>query len=80
LLAALAARTGGQYYSSPQLAIEGTVGLKPAARLIESRAETKLLRGKPDEAFAERVNKWLLGMICGALCLEWLLRRLMKLA
>jgi hypothetical protein len=80
LLAALADRTGGKYYASPRLAIDGSTELKPAASLVESRAETKVLRGKPDERFAERVNKWLLGVICGALCLEWLLRRLMKLA
>ena len=50
------------------------------AELIESRAETKVLHGKPDEKFTERVNQALLVVICGALCLEWLLRRLMKLA
>jgi hypothetical protein len=80
LLVALADRTGGKYYASPRQAIDGTTDLKPAASLVESREETKVLRGKPDEKFAERVNKWLLGVICGALCVEWLLRRLMKLA
>ncbi len=80
LLTALAAKTGGQYYASPQLALTGAGGVKPAAELIESRAETKVLHGKPDEKFTERVNQALLIVICGALCLEWLLRRLMKLA
>ena len=80
LLTALATRTGGRYYASPQHAVEGQGALPPAAELIGSRAETKILRGKPDERFAETLNFWLLGVICGALSLEWLLRRLSKLA
>jgi hypothetical protein len=80
LLTALATRTGGRYYASPQLAVEGQGDVPPAAELIGSRAETKILRGKPDERFAETLNFWLLGVICGALSLEWLLRRLSKLA
>jgi hypothetical protein len=80
LLTAIAARSGGKYYESPQLAATGDSALPPAGELIESRAETKILRGKPDGAFAESLNRWLLGVICGALCAEWLLRRLLKLA
>lgn len=80
LLTAIAARSGGKYYASPQLAATGGGALQPAGELIESRAETKILRGKPDAAFAESLNRWLLGVICGALCSEWLLRRLLKLA
>ena len=80
LLVALASRTGGQYYESPRLAVEGASGVPPVAELLPSRAETKIRVGKPDEAFTERVNRGLLGVICGALCLEWLLRRLLKLA
>jgi hypothetical protein len=80
LLTALATRTGGRYYASPQLALSGDSAAPPAAELIPSRAETKILRGKPDERFAESVNRYLLAVICGALSLEWLLRRLMKLA
>ena len=80
LLTAIAARSGGKYYASPQLAVAGDSALPPAGELIESRAETKILRGKPDAAFAESLNRWLLGVICGALCAEWLVRRLLKLA
>lgn len=80
LLTALAARTGGRYYASTRLALAGEGDVPPAAALVTSRAETKTLRGKPDERFAETVNYALLGVICGALCLEWLLRRLSKLA
>jgi hypothetical protein len=80
LLAALADRTGGRYYESPTLALRGATGVPPVAELLPSRAETKIRVGKPDEKFTENVNRALLGVICGALCLEWLLRRLLKLA
>ncbi len=80
LLTALATRTGGKYYESPALAVAGASGLPAVAALLPSRAETQIRVGKPDAAFTERVNQALLGVICGALCLEWLLRRLMKLA
>jgi hypothetical protein len=80
LLAALAKRTGGEYYTSLAAAVTGENDLKSIDQLIESRAETRILRGTPDPEFTEWLNKLLLGVICGALCLEWLLRRIMKLA
>lgn len=80
LLAALANRTGGQYYTSLNTAVEGTNDLRPVGDIIESRAETRTLRGTPDAAFTEWLNKILLAVIVGTLCCEWLLRRLMKLA
>jgi hypothetical protein len=76
----LASRTGGRYYESPRLAVKGASGVPGVVELFPSRAETSIREGKPDKAFTERVNRGLLGMICGALCLEWLLRRLLKLA
>jgi hypothetical protein len=80
LLEALAERTGGRYYATTDLAEKGANGVPPVAELLPSRAETKTRIGKPDEKFTERVNRGLLGVICGALCIEWLLRRLLKLA
>jgi len=80
LLAAVANRSGGLYYTSLLTAIEGNTNLQPVGELIESRAEARILRGTPDRDFTEWVNRLLLGVICGALCLEWLLRRLMRLA
>ena len=80
LLAALAERTGGQYFETTDLAVRGASGTPPVTDLLPSRAETRTRVGKPDEEFTERVNRVLLGVICGALCLEWLLRRLLKLA
>lgn len=80
LLAAVANRSGGRYYTSLTTAIEGSSNLQPVAEMIESRAEAKTLRGTPDRDFTEWLNRLLLGVICGALCLEWIFRRLMRLA
>ncbi len=80
LLKQLSAITGGKYYTSLNQALHGEEEIRSIESLIESRAETRILRGTPDPDFSEWLNKLLLGMICGALCLEWLLRRLMKLA
>ena len=80
LLAALANRSGGKYYAKLSTAIAGIDNLPAVAQLIPSRAELKTLQGTPDKEFSEWLNKLLLGTICGALCLEWLLRRLMRLA
>lgn len=80
LLSALATRTGGRYYTSLQTAWEGNEDLRPLAGQIESRAEVETRRGAPDKEFSERINKILLAVICGALCCEWLLRRLKRLA
>ncbi|MGI9427688.1 MAG: VWA domain-containing protein, partial [Bythopirellula sp.] len=80
LLAALANRSGGRYYTSLLSAVEGNTNLQPVAEAIDSRAETRILRGTPDRDFTEWLNRILLGVLCGALCLEWILRRLMRLA
>ncbi|MCG8449439.1 MAG: VWA domain-containing protein [Pirellulales bacterium] len=80
LLSALATRTGGRYYTSLQTAVSGSKDLQPIAAQIESRAEVVTHSGAPDKEFRERINKLLLIIIRGALCCEWLLRRLMRLA
>jgi len=80
LLAALAKRSGGKYYTSLTAAVKGSPQLNPVAKIIRSRAETKIDRGAPDREFALRLNQGLLALVCGALSLEWLLRRLMRLA
>ena len=80
LLAALANRSDGRYYTSLTTAIEGNSNLRPLAELIESRSELKILRGTPDPDFTEWLHRILLGVVCGALCVEWLIRRLLRLA
>ncbi len=80
LLAAVAERSGGTYYPSLSAVLSGNDQLPPAGALLPSRAERKTLRGTPDPGFTLWVRRLLLGVCCGALCLEWLLRRFIRLA
>ncbi len=79
-LTALAEQSGGRYYRTPAEAATGTDDAPPLTDLLVSRAETRVLRGRPDPEFARQSRGWLLGAICGALICEWLLRRLLKLS
>lgn len=80
LLTSIANDTGGRYFSNLELAAFGDTSTMPLGKAIPSRAEVKLLRGAPDKAFAERQMTWLLGVIAGALFIEWIVRRLNRLA
>lgn len=80
LLAALADNTGGIYYRQLDTAIRGDETTRPLSQVIPSRAEIKLIRGAPDQDFARAQMHWLLGLIAGSLFLEWIVRRLNRLA
>jgi hypothetical protein len=80
LLAGLAKETGGQYYVQLNDAVRGNANQKPLPESIASRAEVKLLKGAPDGDFAQLEMRSLLGVIAGALFLEWIVRRLNRLA
>jgi hypothetical protein len=80
LLAGLAKETGGQYYARLDDAVRGDGEQKSLPQSIESRAEVKLLKGAPDQEFAQFQMRTLLGVIAGALFLEWIIRRLNRLA
>jgi hypothetical protein len=80
LLAALASETGGIYYDRLDTAVHGADGVPPLSEAITSRAEVKLLKGAPDQKFAQAQMQWLLGIIAGSLFLEWIVRRLNRLA
>lgn len=76
LLSEMARATGGTYY----------VGFAPALdpnnpdRLTEQlkdRSRTLVLSDAPQTLWD---NGWMLALVCGCLCLEWLVRRLSKLA
>lgn len=79
LLAELARRTRGTYTIGVEKAL-GAPGARPLADELKDRTEVSFLAGVPDVDFNRRWMTVLLSVICGALCLEWLLRRLMKLA
>jgi hypothetical protein len=80
LLSTMARDTGGVYYEDFDAAIRGDGETKPLRDVIASRAEVKLMKGAPDEKFAEAQMNWLLGIIAGALFIEWIVRRLNRLA
>jgi len=85
LLSELASRTGGKYWvgmdsivPSSDEAKETTVS--PLALSIESRDQTNYLPGAPDREFQQRLMGILMALIVGCLSMEWLIRRLSKLA
>jgi hypothetical protein len=80
LLASVAEETGGVYYPRLETAVRGDGDHEPLVALIESRAEVKLLKGAPDQLFARMQMEWLLGIIAGSLFLEWIVRRMNRLA
>lgn len=79
LLAELAKQTGGKYYVGAD-AVLGLRGLPPLAKQLQDRTETTYLAGVTDREFEFDWMRGLLIVIAGALSLEWLIRRLSKLA
>jgi hypothetical protein len=79
LLSELAKRTGGMYYVGAD-AVLGSRGLPPLVNQLRDRTETTYLAGVTDRDFEFDWMRSLLVVVAGALCLEWLIRRLSKLA
>lgn len=79
LLREIAQKTDAAYYIGMASTISGS-GLPPLANTIEPQDQVTVIPGTPDRAFDRLLMTWLMGLIVGFLCLEWLLRRLSKLA
>ncbi len=79
LLAEIAQTTGGAYYVGLAAATR-LAGGSPLASTLQAQDDVTYLPGTPDRSFERRLMAWLLAVICGFLCLEWLVRRLSKLA
>lgn len=79
LLSEITQGTGGRYFVGLASAT-GRNGVPSLASQLRDRTETTILSGAPDREFEKQVMTWLLAVICGALSLEWLIRRLSKLA
>jgi hypothetical protein len=79
LLADLARQTHGTYFVGLQAALGGSNGPGLASRL-HAKDQVTYLPGSNDRDFQQRWMSWLLVWIAGALCLEWLLRRIHRLA
>jgi hypothetical protein len=73
LLSELASKTGGKYSL-------GLSGLDTIVSSIKPREQVNYLPNAPDNEFRQRLNALLMALIAGALSLEWLTRRLSRLA
>jgi hypothetical protein len=81
VLREIADKTSGDYFVGLKAAV-GDTSVETGALVAKIRPQdqTTVLPGTPDRSFERQLMGWLLGLICGCLCLEWLLRRLSKLA
>ncbi|MCA9198728.1 MAG: hypothetical protein KDA87_14365 [Planctomycetales bacterium] len=79
VLAELAATSGGTYFVGLENVASTDESVSLAGKLPSKDQET-FLPGTPDKDFELTLMSWLLTLICGCLCLEWLIRRLSKFA
>ena len=79
VLSSIARNTGGKYYVGIPKAInaEGTDGL---VQQLKDRTTTVVMTAAPNPQWEETWLRWIMIALCGLLCLEWLIRRLAKLA
>ena len=80
LLTEVAEKTNGIYFVGMDDAMNRTGSGVSLASVIEPQDQTTYLPGTPNQNFATKLMGWLLALICGVLCLEWIIRRLSKLA
>ncbi|MCA9220769.1 MAG: VWA domain-containing protein [Planctomycetales bacterium] len=80
LLMEIAQKTNGAYYVGVAAAVNQGAGIPGLATTMEPQDQVTYLPGRPDKPFERLLLTWLLATICGAFCLEWLIRRLSKLA
>jgi hypothetical protein len=80
LLLDLARTSGGSYFVGVDAAVGRTPGLAPLASVVQAQDQVTYMAGTPDRDFDRRLMAWLMALICGVLALEWLLRRLSRLA
>jgi hypothetical protein len=77
LLGRIAKQTGGKYY----VGVEGIFRDKPTLmEQLPDRTSTIIQTGVPNPLWEETWLRWMMIALCGLLCLEWLIRRLAKLA
>ncbi len=75
----LADGTGGEMYVGIPAAI-GPKSDKPLVAQFEDKTQESYVMGQKDRDWEKHWMQCLLGLICGCLCLEWLVRRLCRLA
>lgn len=80
LLALLAGETGGKYWRGVEAAFALTDGASDLAAAIVPQDQIAYLPGAPDRIFQLRWLGWLMALIAGCLSIEWLSRRIHRLA
>jgi hypothetical protein len=82
LLSHAAEQTSGDYFvgiPSTSAASNNEEGTSLSQSIAARDLETEL-PGTPDKQFEEMLMGWLIAIISGILCVEWVIRRLCKLA
>ena len=77
LLSTIARDTSGAYYVGLEAAVGSGPDEGPLAARLRDQSRTSIVLDTPDRLWD---NQWMLLAICGLLCTEWLVRRLLKLA
>ncbi len=77
ILNEIAQTTGGTYFA-------GLTDLQSTSDQLENvlipQDQETYLPGTPDRKFQQRLMSWLMALLCGVLSIEWLVRRINKLA
>jgi hypothetical protein len=79
LLSRIAQATQGKYYSSIESAI-GPAAKPPLVAQLKDRTTIITSPTAPDPRWELDWLRWMMYVVCGLLCVEWLIRRLVKLA
>ncbi len=79
LLSRIAKATGGTYYVGVDEAL-GPASGNPLIEKIKDKTKTIVLTEIPNPDWERDWMRWMLLALCGLLCIEWLVRRLLKLA
>ncbi len=79
LLSMIAQNTGGRYYRGMEAALDAN-SAAPLVVQLKDRTSTTIVPVAPNPKRDEIWLRWVMIGLCGALCLEWLIRRLVKLA
>ncbi|MBN1589902.1 MAG: hypothetical protein JW888_10340 [Pirellulales bacterium] len=79
LLAKIAKATGGRYYVGVARAFSGPDSRNVIDQL-KDRTKTVILTGAPNRSWQESWLRWFMIFACGVLFVEWLIRRIVKLA
>jgi hypothetical protein len=78
-LSRIAEGTGGVYYRALRSAV-GIGAAESLAAKLKDQTRTSIFTAAPDPLWEQTWLMWMMLALCGLLCLEWLIRRLLKLA